>query len=235
MKRKMAALASPTSSSAGDVPGSPVVGVGAMDDLIAKLRAAKPEAKDQRDRRRRARLKDRHAVRIASGQNLPDLSDLVSQSGGSGTNTADGLLSPMSEISQAGDSSTGPAEDSDADIADRAASLLQDMGGKSDDEATDIISGVPRDAIRNSRRRETALEERAKRRQRRQQARSEISIAGSSKYGDNDDEEAERMDMDGPPSPQKIILPPSPEKRPPPVTIISPPSPESSPRSSNMF
>jgi cytokinesis protein len=228
MKRKQAALASPTSS-AGDVPGSPTAG--AMDDLIAKLRAAKPEAKDQRDRRRRARLRDKHAVRVASGAKIPDLTDLIGQSG-SGTDTANGMLSPMSEVSQAGDSSNGPAEDSDADIADRAANLLQDLD---DDESKDPVSGTPRDSIRNSRRRETALEERAKRRQRRQQARSEISIASSARPGEGEDEDGDRMETDGPPSPQKVRLPPSPEKNPPPITIVHPPSPDGSPPGSPKF
>lgn len=229
MKRKQAALASPASSTAGDASGSPVAG--AMDDLIAKLRAAKPEAKDQRDRRRRARLKDRHAVRVASGQKLPDMADLVSQSGGPGAETANGLLSPTSEVCGE-ESSPGPADDSDADVADRAASLLQDMGGKSDDEAN-AGSGLPRDSIRNSKRREmTALEERAKRRQRRQQARSEISLASNIRQGELDDDEGDRGDyeMDENVSPQKVMLPASPEKKPPPITIVHPPSPEGIPK-----
>ncbi|KAH0547938.1 hypothetical protein GP486_008321, partial [Trichoglossum hirsutum] len=50
---------------------------GAMDSLLEKLRAAAPQARDQRDRRRRARLKDRHQVRIASGQKIPDLPELL--------------------------------------------------------------------------------------------------------------------------------------------------------------
>ncbi|KAI5282862.1 hypothetical protein KEM54_002530 [Ascosphaera aggregata] len=46
---------------------------GAMDSLLEKLRAAAPQARDQRDRRRRARLRDRHQQRVASGQKLPEL------------------------------------------------------------------------------------------------------------------------------------------------------------------
>ncbi|KAK4656581.1 hypothetical protein QC762_205560 [Podospora pseudocomata] len=64
-------LASPTST-------------GAMDSLMEKLRAAAPQARDQRDRRRRARLKDRHQVRVASGQKLPELGSGVSGGEGGG-------------------------------------------------------------------------------------------------------------------------------------------------------
>src|SRR3954452_3202186 len=54
-------------------PGPPSPSAtGAMDSLLEKLRAAAPQARDQRDRRRRARLKDRHQVRVASGQKIPD-------------------------------------------------------------------------------------------------------------------------------------------------------------------
>jgi len=71
------------------VPPSPGA-TGDMDSLLAKLRAAKPEARDQRERRRRARLKDRHAVRVASGQKMPEISDLVND-----TKAENGLLSPV--------------------------------------------------------------------------------------------------------------------------------------------
>ncbi|KAJ6145156.1 FH2-domain-containing protein [Penicillium chermesinum] len=54
-----------------DAPISPAAS-GAMDSLLEKLRAAAPQAKDQRDRRRRARLKERHQVRVASGQHVPE-------------------------------------------------------------------------------------------------------------------------------------------------------------------
>ncbi|KAL2353202.1 cytokinesis protein [Cryomyces antarcticus] len=40
---------------------------GAMDSLLEKLRAAAPDARDTRERRRRARLQDKHQVRVASG------------------------------------------------------------------------------------------------------------------------------------------------------------------------
>ncbi|KAJ5628405.1 hypothetical protein N7490_010633 [Penicillium lividum] len=47
------------SAASAEIPTSPATS-GAMDSLLEKLRAAAPQAKDQRDRRRRARLKERH-------------------------------------------------------------------------------------------------------------------------------------------------------------------------------
>jgi hypothetical protein len=44
----------------------------AMDSLLDKLRAAAPQARDQRDCRRRARLQDRGLIYVASGQQIPD-------------------------------------------------------------------------------------------------------------------------------------------------------------------
>jgi len=203
MKRKAATL----SPNGTDTPPSPAAASGAMDDLLAKLRAAKPEARDQRDRRRRARLKERHAVRVASGQKMPDVAALVKSP------TSEGLLSPTSEVS--GGELSG---DSDVDVADRAASLLQDMGGGEEDEVESLQS---RDSVRVSRRRENAQDERAKRRQRRQQARSEISAASEAGEGAPERGGGEEEGLgQGPPTPR------SPEKRAMPDMIVSPPSPE---------
>ncbi|KAK6595424.1 cytokinesis protein sepA [Botrytis cinerea] len=69
MKRKRAQINVGATASAG--PPSPS-STGAMDSLLEKLRAAAPQARDQRDRRRRARLQNRHQVRVASGQKIPD-------------------------------------------------------------------------------------------------------------------------------------------------------------------
>ena len=109
------------SVSTSDAPPSPSSS-GAMDSLLEKLRAAAPQARDQRDRRRRARLKEKHQVRIASGQQMPDLPlkddpeadrgllspDSVAEDG-SGSSVVDGLISESE------------------DIADRAANLLQGL------------------------------------------------------------------------------------------------------------
>jgi cytokinesis protein len=196
-----------------------------MDDLLAKLRAAKPEARDQRDRRRRARLKEKHAVRVASGQKMPDMVELVNPDG---AEQDTGLLSPTSEGSETF-SKAAAEEDAAVDIANQAANLLQGLGGKSDDEKD--VSATPQasSSLRVRRRRENAEDERARRRQRRQQARSEISVgstAGMTEEGDEEkeDNKAEEGDDDldetaSQASPRKL-------PRPPPVTIVSPPSPE---------
>ncbi|KAJ3487826.1 hypothetical protein NLG97_g6318 [Lecanicillium saksenae] len=74
MKRKHAAQ---KAAQAANEPGTAsATSTGAMDSLLEKLRAAAPQARDQRDRRRRARLKDRHQVRVASGQKIPDLNEI---------------------------------------------------------------------------------------------------------------------------------------------------------------
>jgi len=184
MARKQALKigASNSSSVSGtDTPPSPAAS-GAMDDLLAKLRAAKPEARDQRDRRRRARLKDRHAVRVASGQTMQDMASLVDKR----TETIEAsLLSPASEASAEAASSEGgdgaeqpPAsDDDDDDVAQRAASLLEGLRGEvgaSDDDGggPDRPALAREDSARVRRRRESAQDERAARRRRRQQAQS---------------------------------------------------------------
>lgn len=144
-----------------DAPASPATS-GAMDSLLEKLRAAAPHARDQRDRRRRARLKERHQVREASGQKMPD--NLMSGEGeGSelenGANGADtgpeanpetGLLPPSQE------SESGSQVSEGEDVADRAASMLQGLRGSSEGSGE-----------RLRRRRESAEEERRNRRLRR--------------------------------------------------------------------
>ncbi|KAL2863000.1 formin sepA [Aspergillus lucknowensis] len=142
----------------GDSPASPATS-GAMDSLLEKLRAAAPQAKDQRDRRRRARLKERHQVRIASGQTIPDFAGAEGGNGADGENndTADinatesNLLSPSHQGSEMGGS---PNVSEGEDVADRAASMLQGLRDNPDPERT-------------RRRRESAEEERRKRRLRR--------------------------------------------------------------------
>ncbi|KAF2280547.1 uncharacterized protein EI97DRAFT_125457 [Westerdykella ornata] len=144
MRRKANALnpLSPTAlDSDSSNPKSPA-STGAMDDLLQKLRAAKPEARDQRDRRRRARLKDRHQVRVASGQKIPELgvnmgdeedggkgSAAGAGAGGTsssgGTTAANGLLSPGA--SDAGDVGGEGAGAAAGDVADRAAAMLEGL------------------------------------------------------------------------------------------------------------
>jgi cytokinesis protein len=227
-----------------------------MDDLMSKLRAAKPEARDQRDRRRRARLKERHAVRVASGQEMPELEALVKdddgadgakeaarEGGARGDKPGAPLLSPTSDGSD--ERSAADSDGEELDIADRAASLLQDMGGANDDDERDADADdaagpdAPAAAARESslrvrRRREGAAEEeRARRRQRRQQARSEASIvgvpaaiaeeaaAGQSQRGSA---EVKAGALATPPPDGQGKRPGTPP--PGPVTVVSPPTPE---------
>lgn len=156
MKRKHAQLkASTTTTEAG--PASPT-STGAMDSLLEKLRAAAPQARDQRDRRRRARLKDRHQVRVASGQQIPDLNEIPE---------AEAVLkSKEPAINEDGNAHSpplaSPKEEKD-DVADRAAALLQGMRGG---DGTDDNDPEKRESIRKARR-QTAEEERRLRRRRR--------------------------------------------------------------------
>lgn len=129
---------------------------GAMDSLLEKLRAAAPQARDQRDRRRRARLKERHQMRVASGQKMPSLHGMGGD--GSGDKSAASEDRDGDRLSAQGETDTGsrdaPISDGE-DIADRAANLLQGLRNNTED-----------DEERARRRRENAEEERRARRQR---------------------------------------------------------------------
>lgn len=222
--RRKAAAPNPLSSTAlsdtSDAPRSPA-NTGAMDDLLKKLRDAKPEARDQRDRRRRARLKDRHQVRVASGQKMPEIGVNVEDE--EEEETAKGMLSPTSEGSETTPSAVvaSPPEtaSADVDVADRAAALLEGLqGGSSTSKDGSLV-------IR--RRRENADSERERRRRRRQQASTASSVRsddaglmsptaipeegedpvlrrGSIVSGDGSED-------GGPPTPITIVSPPSPE------------------------
>ncbi|KXJ93271.1 hypothetical protein Micbo1qcDRAFT_194502 [Microdochium bolleyi] len=161
MKRKQAALKL-TAGDGENPPPSPA-SAGAMDDLLKKLRDAAPQTRDQRDRRRRARLKDRHQVRIASGQKIPDLNEIPEAEVGLNKESEPGAIdsdgNPLSPgISSNGDAAT-KSEDGDDSLAQRAAMLLQDM--RSGDGAEDGESPEKRDTQRRS-----AAEERRARRRR---------------------------------------------------------------------
>lgn len=212
-----------------------------MDTLLAKLRAAGPETKDQRDRRRRARLKNKHEVRKASGQKMPELT-LKGQE-----NVDAGLLSPTSEASDSGGSGLlspsvngdfGGAEgeaNGEGDVADRAASMLQGL-------RSGEVSETPEDVLRVRRRRESADEERARRRRRRQQGTSDQSVASSvsaaglmsppiQEEGDMENGVAEDGEARQPRQlDDEMSPPPSQHGEMPltPVTIVSPPSPAGS-------
>jgi cytokinesis protein len=161
MARKRAVANNLSASNGGNAdagPSSPP-GSGAMDSLLEKLRAAAPQARDQRDRRRRARLKDKHQVRVASGQQMPDMAELA-RSGEADTGS-DSMLSPES-ISGSFQDKQNLSEGED--VAERAASMLQGLRGDGDGD------GDRSGSIRVRRRRENADEERQRRRARRRTA-----------------------------------------------------------------
>ena len=141
---------------------------GAMDSLLEKLRAAAPQARDQRDRRRRARLKDKHQVRIASGQTIPDLGDLTKKDGEDPDAGEDATLMPPA----GGDEKMDPISEGE-DVAERAASMLQGLRDNNNNNDPNSVDGRPssRDgtsgSLRIRRRRESADDERRARRRRR--------------------------------------------------------------------
>ena len=182
--RKRAAVnnAAERAAASSDGTSTPVTGntsSGAMDSLLEKLKAAGPQAKDQRDRRRRARLKDRHNERVASGQQLPEVRvrDNLEETRG---------ITPISENevdTPGNDTPTTNKEDGD-DVADRAASLLAGLRSKAPGDDTDELNV--------GRRRIGADEERRARRARRrtQQTKGGSEADSRAMSPDADDEEA---------------------------------------------
>ncbi|KAL6402159.1 uncharacterized protein AUP68_14625 [Ilyonectria robusta] len=160
MKRKHAQLK--INNATGDAGPTSPSNTGAMDSLLEKLRAAAPQVRDQRDRRRRARLKDRHQVRVASGQKIPDIDEIPEAEAtikAAAEPTIDEDGNPLSP------SLSSPREGGD-DVADRAAALLQGMRGG---DGADDNDPERRESMRKARR-QTAEEERRLRRRRREKA-----------------------------------------------------------------
>lgn len=157
MKRKHPQLK--LSGTAEAAPPSPA-SAGAMDSLLEKLRAAAPQARDQRERRKRLRLKERHQTRIASGQKIPDLNEAPEAQIGVRSDETTGALdsegNPLSPNLLSPD--PAPSEGSEDGVAQRAAMMLQDMrGGDGNDDG----DGEQKDSLRRS-----AAEERRARRRR---------------------------------------------------------------------
>jgi cytokinesis protein len=198
MKRKHAQLKITGAISDGSAPPSPS-STGAMDSLLEKLRAAAPQARDQRDRRRRARLQNKHQVRVASGQKIPEPDEIPEVEEG---------LKSAEPISAEGAPMSPIAETKD-DIAERAALLLQGMRGT---DGADDGDAADR---RRSRRRDTADEERKARRRRRER----VGTSTSEAWGDGDQipeegeeqGEAEEGEKTENPTPTTTVIPPSPE------------------------
>lgn len=200
---------------------------GAMDSLLEKLRAAAPQARDQRDRRRRARLKDRHQIRVASGQAVPDLGDLTRGRGEgddaekkdlnseSTRDNGDGTAERVEEM---------PAISEGEDVAERAASLLQGLRGDGDGDS----KPSSRDSsLRVRRRRESADDERRNRRRRRGAGSSSASGSGGGGGDGTDDRDitplSPTLESEDIPEESTPVIETSVD--PPPVTVISPPSP----------
>lgn len=153
-------------------PSSPT-STGAMDSLLEKLRAAAPQARDQRDRRRRARLKDRHQVRIASGQNVPELPELKTDMEGGNMLSSEGLDGEAGGKTQ---HTTLNGED----VADRAASLLQGLRGSEGGDDNEGSGSTSMNNLRARRRIDSANDERRARRSRRGLAGGRSSSGGRS-------------------------------------------------------
>jgi len=210
MRRKQAinAQLANNAGSPNDAPLSPA-STGAMDDLLQKLRAAGPQTRATREQRRRARLKDRHLVRVASGQKMPETGENVNET------------SSLTTIKTGGSEDAGATEggvSESEDVADRAASLLQGLRG--DGEG---LSDAPNrdESLRVRRRRESADDERARRRARRRAAGTNSESAGQRMIAEEmkapTEEEIEEkrkrssgQELEQLPTPTTIIVPPSP-------------------------
>ena len=217
-KRMNAKAVNPASTNSTSTDGaSSPSSSGAMDTLLEKLRAAAPQARDQRDRRRRARLKDRHQVRVASGQTIPDMGDLTKGSEDEELDRT--IVSPESTTSGEGTeakSSEMATISEGEDIADRAASMLQGLRGDGDG---DLAAGSQSGSVRVRRRRESAREsaDDERRARRRRRGANTSSTAGEERDG--------TMSPTTEPAQDAIVEEP-PGDGATPTTVVSPPSPE---------
>jgi len=252
MRRKQINVQAANASATGDQALlTPSPSSGAMDTLLEKLRAAAPQTRDTRDRRRRARLKDRHQVRVASGQQIPETGEnvedtgLLSPNSMGGSETASERPGTADGESESAGAAAGSVSEGE-DIADRAASLLQGLRG---DEAGDggVGSMGRDDSLRVRRRRESADEERQRRRAaRRRTGNSSVDASGSGAPTEGTIVEETEGDAKGPPEELTISSTSNPDadaedKRsssdtgndqnlPTPTTVVVPPSPTQSER-----
>ena len=193
---------------------------GAMDSLLEKLRAAAPQARDQRDRRRRARLRDRHQIRVASGQTITDLSELTKEDNPD-VESDKSILSPNSTTSGEGGSekiSDMTTISEGEDVADRAASMLQGLRGDGDTEPSNRSSS--NGSLRVRRLRQSADDERRTRRNRRRTAATNMGDDKESPLSPGPDQEPKTIPEEPPEGEER------PKRLAPPTTIVSPPSPE---------
>ena len=170
---------------------------------MEKLRAAGPQNRDQRDRRRRARLKEKHQMRIASGEQMPELGDLTKEAENDGEDSSDVLSPPQTalpSVPEKEDLSEGE------NIADRAAQLLQGIRGDVPGEAPGVGS------IRVRRRREgNDGEERRSRRRPRKGAEDPAEPGPTTEQiRETGDKEADKAEAN-PGTPVTTLSPPTPE------------------------
>ncbi|KAI9802820.1 MAG: hypothetical protein M1833_001419 [Piccolia ochrophora] len=210
MRRKHTPAAAVHTPDSDAQPAS-AASTGAMDSLLEKLRAAAPQARDQRDRRRRARLQNRHQVRVASGQNIPEMEPQEE--------IESGLASPESLPNDSGPGQETLSESED--VAGRAANMLQGLRG---DGLEETQPGTDSATLRMRRKRESASDERRARRSRR------AAAGETSRMREEEIIPEEHPDHDG-----TIEIDSSRDDEgngaaslPTPTTIVSPPSPGAS-------
>jgi cytokinesis protein len=213
MKRKRAQQLKASATSPDGSSSPPMTSTGAMDSLLEKLRAAAPQARDQRDRRRRARLQNRHQVRVASGQQIPDADEIP--------DVEDGLRASETVDEEGAETPEASKENEDAedDVAERAALLLQGMRGT--DVADDAEATDRRESMRRVRRRDNADDERKARRRRRERATSSSELREDGEAAEAEEipevppvptiEEHMPEDSDTAQTPKTVVRPPSPD------------------------
>jgi cytokinesis protein len=211
MKRKRAQQLKAGAAAPEGSSSPPMTSTGAMDSLLEKLRAAAPQARDQRDRRRRARLQTRHQVRVASGQHIPDADEIPE--------VEDQIVTPEPLNEEGSDNPEASKEGNEGgedDVASRAALLLQGMRGSGNDGADDA-DGDRRESVRRARRRDNAEDERKARRRRRERATSGADPRADGEAADADEQaeahaaEGHASDSDTAQTPTTVISPPSPD------------------------
>lgn len=178
MKRKRAQQLKATAATADGPSSPPMTSTGAMDSLLEKLRAAAPQVRDQRDRRRRARLQTRHQVRVASGQHIPDADEIPE---------IEETLKGPEDVAEEGSETTETPKEKEGDeddVASRAAMLLQGMRGN---DGADDGDADRRESMRRARRRDNADDERKARRRRREKAASNSEPRADGEGADGDE------------------------------------------------
>lgn len=143
LKRKNALLA----AQAQEAGSTSSTNTGAMDSLLEKLRAAAPQARDQRDRRRRARLKDRHQQRVASGQKMPELAILSGMNADGTPNGSGASQNPDASSDQLADQNGATSADPNTSSSNLLSvpnagnpSPAGDLGANADGTATNTIT-----------------------------------------------------------------------------------------------